>query len=82
MEHEGDGGTKCNWSAQNNLHRVGNGDGRFRNQRMNTDHADYSIVKIGQNTEKSPGDLRKFSIAYIPIKDHQQPLIYVVKVCP
>ena len=30
----------------------------------------YSIVEIGQNTEKSPGDLRRFAITQTPMKDH------------
>ena len=34
---------------------------KFRNQRASRDHPDYSIAKIGQNTEKSLGDLRKQS---------------------
>ena len=29
--------------------------GGLRNQRMNGDHPKYSIIDIGQNTEKSPG---------------------------
>ena len=28
------------------------------NQWTNRDHLDYSIAKIGQNTQKSPGDLK------------------------
>ena len=34
-------------------------------------HPDYCIIKIGQNTEKSPGDLREFAITQTPVKDHQ-----------
>ena len=29
---------------------------------MSVDHLKYSIVKIGQNTEKSPGDLRRLAV--------------------
>ena len=32
------------------------------NKRTSRDHPDYSIIKISQNTEKSPGDLRKFAV--------------------
>ena len=28
------------------------------------DHPNYSIVEIGQNTEKSPGDLRRFAVTH------------------
>ncbi len=33
------------------------------------DHAYYSVIKIGQDTEKSPGDLRKLAINQTPVKD-------------
>ena len=32
----------------------------------------YSIVKIGQNTEKSPGDLRRLVVSQTPMKNHQR----------
>ena len=32
---------------------------------------DGSIVEIVQNTEKSPGDLRRFTVAQAPVRDHQ-----------
>ena len=42
--------------------RIGKGTGRFRNQRTSRDHPDYSITKIGKNTEKSPAELRRLAI--------------------
>ena len=36
--------------------------GRFINKRTSGDHPNYSIVEIGQNTEKSPGDLRRLAV--------------------
>ena len=36
---------------------ISKGIGRLRNQRKSSDHPNYSIKKIGYNTEKSPGDL-------------------------
>ena len=56
MEHEGDGDynyLRCIW---NNPERTGKGTGRLRNMRKNIDHLKYSIIKIGQNPEKSPGN--------------------------
>ena len=38
--------------------------------RTNRDHPHFSIVKIGQNTEKGPGDLWSLAIAQTPEKDH------------
>ena len=43
--------------------------GRLRNQRTNGDDPNYSIINIGQNTEKSPGDLRRLAVAQTPVKD-------------
>ncbi len=48
--------------------RVGNG-------RTSRDHSDKSIVKIGQNTEKSPGDLRRLAVTQTPVKDDQLKLV-------
>ena len=39
------------------------------------DHRDYSIVKIGLNTEKNPGNLRRLAVSQTPVKDHQQTLV-------
>ena len=39
------------------------------------DHPNYSIIKNGQNTEKSPGDLRKLTVAQTPVKNHQLTLM-------
>ena len=40
--------------------------GILRNQRIN-----YSIIEIGQNTEKGSGDLRRLAVSQNPVKDHQ-----------
>ena len=42
---------------------IGKGTGTLENKRSSRDHPDYSIIKIGQNTEKSPGDLRRFAVS-------------------
>ena len=41
------------------MHSQCKGDGRVGNRRTNGEHPDYGFAKIGQNTEKSPGDLRR-----------------------
>ena len=58
MKYYGDGDTNCAWCTWNNPHR----NRRLRNQRESRDHPGFSIIKIGQNTEKSPGDLRRFAV--------------------
>ena len=40
--------------------------GRLGNKRTSGDHPNYSIIKNGQNTEKSPGDLRKLVVTHTP----------------
>ena len=35
------------------------------------DHPNYSIIAIGQNIEKSPGDLRRLTVTKIRVKNHQ-----------
>ena len=34
------------------------------------------IIENGQNTEKSPGDLRRLAVTQSPVKDHQLTLIW------
>ena len=61
MEHESDGDTNCNWCTWYSHQRFGTDIGELGNK-MSGDHPNYSIVKIGQNTEKSPGDLRRLPV--------------------
>ena len=57
MEHESDGDTICNLCSRYAHQRIGIGTEGLRNNRMIREHSNNSIIKIGQNTEKSPGDL-------------------------
>ena len=41
----------------------------MENQRTNRDHPDNSIVEISQNTEKSPGTLRRYAVTLTPVKE-------------
>ena len=61
MEHESDGDAKCNLCASYSHQKIGQGTGRIGNNHSSGDHSNDSIVKIGKNTEKSPGDLRKLA---------------------
>ncbi len=49
------------------------GDG---NKRTSGDHPNYSIIEDGQNSEKSPGDLRGFAATQTPAKGHQLKLVW------
>ena len=48
--------------------RISKGTGRLENKRENGDHQNYCIIKIVQNTEKSPGDFRRFAVTRIRVK--------------
>ena len=72
MEHEGNGDTNCNWCTWNNPQRLGKGTVRLRIKgRVETIYN----TKIGQNTEKSPGDLRRFAVSQTSVKSHQLTLL-------
>ena len=71
MEHESDGENNCNWCAWYSHQRIGTGTGGLGNKRTTVDHPKYSIVEIGQNTKKSPGDLRRLAVAQTPVENHQ-----------
>ena len=45
--------------------------GGHRNKRPSGDHFDHSIIKISQNTEKSPGDLRRLMVTQTLVRNHQ-----------
>ena len=42
---------------------------RSGNQRKNEDNLDHNIVKISQNTEKSPGDLKRLDVIQTLVKE-------------
>ena len=47
----------------------------LENKRMSGDHPNYSIVEIGQNTKKSPRDLRRLAVTQTPLENHQLMLV-------
>ena len=47
MEHEVDGDTNCNCCTGNNPQKIVKRTGGLGNKRINGDHPDYSITKIG-----------------------------------
>ena len=44
-------------------------------KRMSGDYADCSIIKTGQNPEKSPGDLKRLPITWTPVGNHRLTLM-------
>ena len=59
MEHEDDNYTNCDWCIWHGNKRIMKGPGGFGSWQPSEDHPNYSIIEDGQNTEKSPGDLRR-----------------------
>ena len=68
MEHANDGDTNLNWCARYNHQRIDKGTGRLGNKRTSGDHP-KNVIKIDQNTEKSPGDLRRLAVTQAPGKN-------------
>ena len=75
MEHKGDNYTNYDWCFWHGNQRIIKGPGGFGSWRPSGDHPNNSIIENGQNTEKSPGDLRRLAVTQSPVKDHQMSLI-------
>ena len=43
---------------------------------MSGDHPNDSIIENGQNTEKSPGDLRRLAVTQTPVKNYRLTLMW------
>ena len=76
MEHEGDNYTNRDWGYWYSHQIIIKGTGALGRNRTSGDHPNYYIIEIGQNTEKSPGDLRKLTVTQTPAKDHQLILMW------
>ena len=72
MENESDDDTNCNWCTWYSHQQIDKRTGGLKNKRTSGDHPNDSIIKIGQNTEKSPGDLRRLAVTRTPTK-HDRP---------
>ena len=59
MAHESDRDTNSSWGTQCSHRRIESGTERLGNKWTSGDHPNESVIKIGLNTEKSPGDLRR-----------------------
>ena len=68
MKHESVGDTNCYRRARYSHQRIDIGAGRLGNKRRNRNHPHYNIIKITQDTEKSPGDLRRLAVTQTPLK--------------
>ena len=71
MERVGD--TNCNCCTRNNPQRISKG--IRRNQKTSRVDPDYNIINIDQNTEKSPGYLKRLAIVQTPVWNYQLKLV-------
>ena len=62
MEEESDGGNTSKWCARYNHKRVDEATGKLGNKKTSGDYLNYSIFKIGQNTTKSPVNLKRVAV--------------------
>ena len=62
MEHENDNYTNRDWCFWYNHQRNIKGTEGLGNKRTSGDHPNYYIIENGENTEKSPGDLRRLAV--------------------
>ena len=70
VEHESDDYTNCNWCSWCSHQRIGTWTGGHGNNRTGGDCLNYNIVEIGQNAEKSLGDLRRVAVTQTAVKNH------------
>ena len=71
MEHESYGDT----TVIGALSRVTNGTEGLGNKSSRGDHPNDSIIKIDQNTEKNPGDLKRLAVTQTTVENHQLTLV-------
>ena len=70
VEHEIDDLTNCKWCSWYSHQRIGTRTEGFGNNYLN-----YSIIEIGQNSEKSPEDLRRLAVTQTQVNDRQPMLM-------
>ena len=76
MEHKSDVYINCNCCFWYSNWRINKRTGGLGNKRTSGDHPNYHIIKINQNTEKSPGELRRLAVTQTLVKDHQLTLMW------
>ena len=75
MEHESDSDTNCNQCTQYSHQRIDKQTGQTGNNSIKGEHPNYNIIKTDQNTEKSPGDLRRLAVTQTSVEDNRLTLV-------
>ena len=68
MEDEGDNHSNCNWCFRYRKNRVIKGTGGLGSWGTSGHHPNNSIIENGQNTGKSPRDLRRPAVTQNYVK--------------
>ena len=71
MEYEGDDYTNRDLCIRYSNWKTIKGNGGLVNWKKYGDHPNDNVVENGQNTEKTPGDVRRLAVTETPKKDHQ-----------
>ena len=71
MEHEDDNNINRDWCFRYSNQRIIKKNGGLGSWRTSGDDPNYSIIENGQNTEKSPGELKNLPVTQTPGKNHQ-----------
>ena len=75
-KHESEDNTNCNWCSWYSHQRISTRNEKLGNKRTSGDHPNYYIIENSQNTEKSPGDLRRLVVTQTPVRNHQLTLLW------
>ena len=75
MEHESDNYTNRDWCFCYSHLRIIKGTRVLGGRKTSGDHPNNNIIENGQNTDKSPGDLRRHAVTQTPVINHQLKLM-------
>ena len=75
VKHESDDYGNCNCCSLYSYQRFGTRTGELGNNGTGGNRPNYNIFEIGQNSEKSPGDLRSLAVTQTPEENHQLTLM-------
>ena len=75
MEHESDNYTNRDWCFWYSHQRIIKGTGGLGGLRTSGNYQIYNIIENGQNTEKSPGDLRRLAVTQTQVRNDRLKLM-------
>ena len=73
---EFDDNINWDWCSSHSHQRISTRTGGHGYKRTIGDHPNYCIMNVGQNTEKSAGDLTRFVVTQTPVSNHYQTLVW------